>query len=350
MLAKKYLGGAFLAASLLPTMAFSAVQTVTPSQTSFNVAAGSTVSFDVVYDASSPQAVTGFGVKAYFDSTKLTFVSTSNEYTTGSAGGVSVSADGADGDGVPATDQQIVAGWFDLGGNWPNNGGAATVLYTATFTAIDNTTINFTGDASAGNTFAATPVTVALIVPDTTAPVVTAPADVSATATTALTAVTLGTATATDDVDGTLTATPDNAGPYPPGVTSVIWSATDAAGNVGMATQIVTVADDVIPPVVDPADPTNTAGDDQVSSATLPDGSAFDPATAEPGTYMVTYIVTDAAGNPSLPETVEVVIAPRAINPENIPTLSEWALILLTMMLALVSFVSTRRKSQGRQF
>lgn len=76
---------------------------------------------------------------------------------------------------------------------------------------------------------------------DTQAPVVTPPAPVTVEATDVLTPVNLGMATATDDVDGALVSTADNIGPFPLGVTTVTWSATDAAGNVGTATQTVTV-------------------------------------------------------------------------------------------------------------
>ena len=76
---------------------------------------------------------------------------------------------------------------------------------------------------------------------DDVKPVVTAPADVSADSTGLVTKVALGDATAEDVLDGELTATPDNPGPYAPGTYTITWSATDAAGNVGIDTQTVTV-------------------------------------------------------------------------------------------------------------
>ena len=76
---------------------------------------------------------------------------------------------------------------------------------------------------------------------DDVKPVVTAPADVTADSKGLVTKVALGDATAEDVLDGELTATPDNPGPYAPGTYTVTWSATDAAGNVGMDTQTVTV-------------------------------------------------------------------------------------------------------------
>jgi MYXO-CTERM domain-containing protein len=76
---------------------------------------------------------------------------------------------------------------------------------------------------------------------DDVKPVVTAPADVSADSTGLVTKVALGDAAAEDVLDGELTATPDNPGPYAPGTYTITWSATDAAGNVGIDTQTVTV-------------------------------------------------------------------------------------------------------------
>ncbi len=72
---------------------------------------------------------------------------------------------------------------------------------------------------------------------DTTPPVVTAPPDITTTDTTP----DLGTATATDLVDGSITPTNDSPGTFPLGLTIVTWSATDIAGNTGMDTQNVTI-------------------------------------------------------------------------------------------------------------
>ena len=80
---------------------------------------------------------------------------------------------------------------------------------------------------------------------DDVAPVVTAPADVSVNAEGTLTSVALGEASATDALDGALTPVADNLGPYAPGAYTVTWSATDAAGNTGTATQALVVTPQV---------------------------------------------------------------------------------------------------------
>ena len=72
-------------------------------------------------------------------------------------------------------------------------------------------------------------------------PVVTAPADVTANSTGLVTAVALGEAAASDVLDGEISATADNTGPFEPGTYTITWSATDAAGNVGLDTQTVVV-------------------------------------------------------------------------------------------------------------
>ena len=72
-------------------------------------------------------------------------------------------------------------------------------------------------------------------------PLVTAPDDVVANSTGHKTQVELGEATATDTLDGDLAASADDTGPYESGSHVITWSATDAAGNVGIDTQNVVV-------------------------------------------------------------------------------------------------------------
>ncbi|VAW91952.1 hypothetical protein MNBD_GAMMA22-2517, partial [hydrothermal vent metagenome] len=106
---------------------------------------------------------------------------------------------------------------------------------------VGTTVVTWTAIDTNGNSATATQTVTVTLPADSTAPVVTAPADITTIATSTLTPVTLGVATATDDVDGVITATADNLGPFPVGVTTVTWSATDAAGNSASASQIVTI-------------------------------------------------------------------------------------------------------------
>ena len=75
---------------------------------------------------------------------------------------------------------------------------------------------------------------------DTESPVVTAPADMTVETTDTQTTVDIGSATATDNV-GVVSLTNDAPSTFPVGTTTITWTATDAAGNIGNATQKVTV-------------------------------------------------------------------------------------------------------------
>ena len=147
-----------------------------------------------------------------------------------------------------------------------------------------------------------------IVAQDTTVPAVTPPADVTAEATAVETPLTLGTATAVDDVDGTLAVTSDAPAVFPLGVTLVTYSATDSAGNVGSATQRVTVTDTTAPQLSVPANqtvisPEPTAVD--IGQATASDifgpviVSNNAPAVFPMGVTLVSWTATDANGNAS---------------------------------------------------
>ncbi len=81
---------------------------------------------------------------------------------------------------------------------------------------------------------------------DDVAPVVTPPSDLDIDSTELFTQVSLGSASALDALDGELTPTASQVGRFEPGIHTITWSATDAAGNTGQATQTVKVK-----PIVD---------------------------------------------------------------------------------------------------
>ena len=89
---------------------------------------------------------------------------------------------------------------------------------------------------------------------DITPPVITPPANIVKEATAILTAVTLGNASANDDFDGALAAIPNTIGPFSLGQHSVVWSAEDTAGNIGTATQTVSIVDTTPPVLTAPQD------------------------------------------------------------------------------------------------
>ncbi|MFQ5717211.1 MAG: HYR domain-containing protein [Nitrospinales bacterium] len=152
---------------------------------------------------------------------------------------------------------------------------------------------------------------------DTTPPDVTPPPDITMEATGPTTAVALGSASAVDDVDGSLPAAPDSAGPFAVGVHTITWSATDASGNTGTAIQTVTITDTTPPDITAPGD--LTVDTDPLTPGWIGVATASDvadpnplitndaPATFPFGTTIVTWTATDATGN-SASDTQNVTI------------------------------------------
>ena len=151
-------------------------------------------------------------------------------------------------------------------------------------------------------------ITATRAVPDTVPPSITAPAAVTAEATGARTAVSLGAAVATDAVDTSPTVTNDApATGFPLGSTTVTWTATDDAGNSATATQTVTVRDTTPPRLTAPAsvaiEATGTLTTVSFGRASASD--LFGPVTVNNdapssfplGRTTVTWTATDANGN-----------------------------------------------------
>lgn len=147
---------------------------------------------------------------------------------------------------------------------------------------------------------------------DTTAPIITAPADINQEANGILSTVDLGTAIATDAVDPNPIIINDAPATFPLGTTVVTWTATDTSGNHASAIQNVVIVDTLLPVVVvnTPASPTkNPSITFTITDKTLitteckvNDGefvscvSPFEP-TLDSGTYTITVRATDAASN-----------------------------------------------------
>ncbi len=157
---------------------------------------------------------------------------------------------------------------------------------------------------------------------DTHAPTVTAPAAITMEATAALTPLTLTPATAIDALDPAPVVTSDAPATFPVGITTVTWTATDAAGNSATATQTVTITDTTKPVIASHSDETaeaTSASGAQVSY-TLPvatdivDGT--DTVTCLPssgslfplGVTTVTCTAADVAGNAAVPVTFTVTV------------------------------------------
>jgi uncharacterized repeat protein (TIGR01451 family) len=201
---------------------------------------------------------------------------------------------------------------------------AATASGSVDANTVGTYTITYTATDPHGHV--AAPVTRTVNVVDTTPPTVTPPAAVtlytgsgasSCGVTVSNLDGTLGTATASDACQGGLPATRSGVpagNAFPVGQTTLTYSATDAHGNTGTATQVVTVLDNTPPAISCPVSitaylplhtsatsmavnytapvGTDNCGSTTAQTAGLPSGSQFPV-----GTTTNTFKVTDASGN-----------------------------------------------------
>ncbi|HQR33302.1 MAG TPA: HYR domain-containing protein, partial [Blastocatellia bacterium] len=229
---------------------------------------------------------------------------------------------------------------------------AANVTYSAPTAAAGCGTVTCSPASGSSFTVGTTTVTCSttagpscsftVTVADHQAPTVTCPANVNAvtdntSGACSASAVTLGTATAVDNCGGTLTATGTRSdsqplsAPYPVGVTTITWSATDAAGNTGTCQQTVTVTNsDPVVSITGPASgslftvntPVNFTGSFTDNTGTHTASWTFDTTNVAgvvneslktvtasytftvPGIYAVTLTVTDNCGGSGSANTI----------------------------------------------
>jgi len=153
---------------------------------------------------------------------------------------------------------------------------------------------------------------------DNIPPVVIAPKDIIVEATGTMTAVTLGTATVTDNISKALTATPDQTGPFSLGTHIITWTAKDAVGNSGFALQQITVHDTTKPLMavasLPPVSATTTGTTATVpltapkaTDALLVGVTSNAPTVFPVGKTIVTWTAVDTSGNTAtLSQTVTV--------------------------------------------
>ncbi|TCK64033.1 putative secreted protein (Por secretion system target), partial [Winogradskyella wandonensis] len=134
------------------------------------------------------------------------------------------------------------------------------------------------------------------------------------------TGVTLGTPTTADNC-GVATVTNDAPATFPLGTTTVTWTVTDNAGLTATATQSVTVNDTTAPVITLNGNATvnveactgiyteqgATVADCETGLSVTIGGDTVDVNT--PGTYIITYNVTDTAGNAATQVTRDVIVA-----------------------------------------
>jgi hypothetical protein len=182
-------------------------------------------------------------------------------------------------------------------------------LATAAFSGIGSLT--YTVRDAEGNASSST-----LTISDTTAPVLTVPGNVTASATSSSGGVvSYPVATASDSVTASPTVTYSKASGtvFPMGTTTVTVTATDAANNVSTGTFTVTVTDTAGPVLTLPGNVTANATSSSGATVSYPAATASDNVTASPtvtyskasgtvfpmGTTTVTVTATDAANNVS---------------------------------------------------
>ena len=241
------------------------------------------------------------------------------------------------------TDVSIgISGGWD-GATWPDDGSIGNIyepiviqrsidgvvtdfyVYRTDFPGIGNKTFNITfqNPGLCINPDNPTPQPLPL---DAQAPVITPPTNITVAAedTTGTSATNsaittfLNAATATDDVDTGLTVTHNAGVQFELGVTTVTFSATDSAGNIGSATATVTVTDQNVPVIslIGSSSITLSVGDVFIDEgATASDnvdvglivqvgGDAVETSTV--GIYTLTYNVSDSAGNAAIEVTRSV--------------------------------------------
>jgi hypothetical protein len=221
---------------------------------------------------------------------------------------------------------------------------AATASGTVDANTVGQYIITYSATDPSGHV--ATPVTRTVNVVDTTAPVVTAPANVTVNtgpgATSCDTSVndaTLGTASADDSCAGALSVTRTGVpagNVFPVGQTVITYTANDGY-NTGTATQTVTVIDNTAPTIscpdnitLEPTCPSgaiatyttpvgadNCPGSTTTRTAGLASGSVFPI-----GTTTVTHMVTDASGNTASCSFTVTVLTPQAVIQNMINTIN----------------------------
>lgn len=181
---------------------------------------------------------------------------------------------------------------------------------------------SYTVTATGLNGCSATSLPVNVFIGDDTNPIITAPLDVTATPNLGCEAigVSLGTPVTSDNC-GIASVSNNAPAIYPIGTTTVTWIVTDASGNVATATQLVTVVDQTAPSVSAPSNVTATSNSAceatgvQLGMPIATDNCTNDlvitnnaPSIYPLGTTIVTWTVTDAAGNvTTVDQTVTVV-------------------------------------------
>ena len=171
--------------------------------------------------------------------------------------------------------------------------------------SVGDTIITWTSTDAAGNSASAVQ-TVSVV--DTTPPAITAPLAITVEATSQTYNIVAYGAAMASDLVGVTSITNDAPEKFPFGLTSIIWTASDAAGNSDSAIQQIFIVDTTAPEITPPADIITEAQSMIGNIVAIGESHATDsvevrsitndaPSTFSLGDTIVTWIVTDSTGN-----------------------------------------------------
>jgi gliding motility-associated-like protein len=193
-----------------------------------------------------------------------------------------------------------------------NNGGTSNVITIGIAGTYFVTVTNPEGCSIVSNS-------VNITIGDTTAPVITAPADIvhNLTSGCSISGLNIGQAITSDNCT-VLTVTNNAPFTFEIGVTQVIWTVYDSYGNSSSAIQTITVVDTILPQIVAPADITVSSNINcEASGVFIGNAIGLDnctftitnnaPSVFPLGSTVVTWTITDASGN-SINDTQNVTV------------------------------------------
>lgn len=194
----------------------------------------------------------------------------------------------------------------------------------------------------------------------------TGPSNVTLPVTYAITAGSLPAGLVFDPATAAITGTPTQAGSFPITIT-----ASNAGGSASLPVTIV-VNSPLVAPTLAGTPPSGMVGQPYagftpttgpgtvtkpityaITAGSLPPGLVFDPATGaitgtatQQGSFPITITATNAAGSANLPVVIQIGSVPP-VQPAPIPTLGEWAMLLITMLVGGLAARRIRQRGQG---
>lgn len=324
-------GGVSISRTGIPQVACPTPQNPNQTCDSFVFPTGTTI---ITYTATNASGLTTTGTQTV----TVTESPAVNPTITAPADVTLFTGAGATSCGVTVSNLDATLGTATASDNCPGVTVARSGVPAGNVFPVGNTTVTYTATDKSGNQASDTQV---VTVVDNTPPVVTPPGPVTLFTGPGATACsvtvsdldgTFGTGSATDNCPGVgavIRSGVPSGNVFPVGQTTLTYSATDAHGNTGQATQVVTVIDNTQPVIscpanitIEPTCPTGaiatyatpTATDNcGVQSVTRNAGSLASGSVFPIGTSTVTHTATDIYGNTSSCSFTVTVLTPQAV-------------------------------------